>query len=140
MLVRNGPMKKTNCLFLNQTKKINIEQIAQIHERTVGGIKSRQIEIDYKMFNDNIYIENIISNLKLNEFTIRTGIERTQKKYNGKIQKESPQQQMMIEIQPHQENTIEDEIQNIKNDIKELKSLMNQMIGMLNTIYDFEKS
>ena len=92
------------------------------------------------MFNDNIYIENIISNLKLNEFTIRTGIERTQKKYNGKIQKESPQQQMMIEIQPHQENTIEDEIQNIKNDIKELKSLMNQMIGMLNTIYDFEKS
>ena len=52
-------------------KNINIEIIAQNHNRTKGGIYSRCQHIAYKMYLKNISIEEIIEKTKLDEKRIK---------------------------------------------------------------------
>ena len=54
-------------LLQELSENIDIEQIAINHERTSGGIISRINDIAYKMYIDNISMDEIIEKTKLDE-------------------------------------------------------------------------
>jgi hypothetical protein len=49
------------------SKNIDIQLIAQYHNRTIGGINSRRREIAYKLYSNNNSMEDIILKTKLDE-------------------------------------------------------------------------
>lgn len=57
---------------------IDIEIIAQKHNRTIGGINSRRREIAYKMYLKNVSIEEIIRQTKLDNNSIEETIKKKQ--------------------------------------------------------------
>ena len=63
-------------------KNIDIEIIAQNHNRTKGGISSRCQHIAYKMYLKNISIEEIIEKTKLDEKSINKIIENKREETN----------------------------------------------------------
>ena len=105
-------------------KNININIIAQNHNRMIGGIISRQKEIAYKMYLKNSSIEEIIHKTKLDNESIKQIIERKIKKNNAEIKSFS----------------IENEITEIKNDVKELKNVIKELVEMMKAVYEFEDS
>ena len=107
-------------------KNIDIEEIAQNHNRTTGGINSRRREISYKMYLMNISMEEIIEKTKLDEEHIRQTID---KKINYKLKNIT---------EANAQFSIESEIAEIKNDIKELKNTVKELIVMMKAIYEFE--
>ena len=111
---------------LNQN--INIDLISQNHKRTVGGIHSRCREIAYKMFINNISMEEIINKTKLNEKQI---IETIKKRKN------TPPKKIKPIIEPQKLFSLENEVIEMKNDIKELKSSIKELIEMIKAVYDF---
>ena len=102
-------------------KNININIIAQNHNRMVGGIICRQKEIAYKMYLKNSSIEEIVQKTKLDNESIKQIIERKNKK-NSQIKTFS----------------IENEITEIKNDVKELKNVIKELVEMMKAVYEFE--
>jgi hypothetical protein len=102
-------------------KNININIIAQNHNRMVGGIICRQKEIAYKMYLKNYSIEEIVQKTKLDNESIKQIIERKNKK-NSQIKTFS----------------IENEITEIKNDVKELKNVIKELVEMMKAVYEFE--
>ena len=103
-------------------KNININIIAQNHNRMTGGIISRQKEIAYKMYLKNSSIEEIIQKTKLDNESIKQIIER-------KFKKNQPETKQFL---------IENEITEIKNDIKELKNVIKELVEMMKAVYEFE--
>jgi hypothetical protein len=84
----------------------DIVKIAIKHERTIGGIIAKINDIVYKMYIDNISMDEIIEKTKLDEKTIEEVIEKKKAKIkDGKN----------IKIDDNSD------IIEIKNDIKELK-------------------
>jgi hypothetical protein len=82
-------MKRWNETEINQllneiSEDINIEQIANIHHRTVGGIKSRLREISFEFYNNNMPLNEIIEKTKLTENEIYDTINRRQSKKDKK--------------------------------------------------------
>ena len=55
---------------------IDIEIIAQKHNRTIGGINSRRREIAYKMYLKNVSIKEIIRQTKLDNNSIEETIKK----------------------------------------------------------------
>lgn len=100
-------------------KNMDIKLIAEIHKRTIGGIKSRLREIAYNLYIKNISIEEIISKTKLDKNEILKTIKRRQNKTKTLFK-------------------IESEIYEIKNDIKELKITINELLEMMKALYEFE--
>ena len=49
------------------SKNMDIELIAQSHNRTVGGINARRREIAYKLYKNDIPVEEIIVKTKLDK-------------------------------------------------------------------------
>jgi len=109
-------------------KNIDIEIIAQNHNRTIGGINSRCREIAYKMYLKNISMEEIIEKTKLDETNILLTIDK-KKNYEIKIKDKLKETKKVI--------SIENEIFEMKNEIKELKSTIKELIEMIKTIYEF---
>lgn len=97
--------------LLEELKVENIETIAQRHNRTVGGIQSRCKVIANKMFLNGISIDEITSQTKLTKECIEQTIKRRTPKDN--------------------------ELIDIKKDIKELKKSVKEIIEMLKA-YEFE--
>ena len=64
---------------------IDIEIIAQKHNRTIGGINSRRREIAYKMYLKNVSIEEIIRQTKLDNYSIEETIKKRQNNNSKKI-------------------------------------------------------
>ena len=56
--------EEENTLLQELDKNINIEIIAQTHNRTIGGIRGRQRTIAYNMYVKNVSIEEIIRKTK----------------------------------------------------------------------------
>ena len=110
------------------SKNIDIQIIAQSHNRTIGGINARRRRIAYKLYSNNISMEEIILKTKLDENQIIETIKNLQN--NPRICKS------IIEIQ--KPFSIESEIGEIKNDIKELKNTIKELVEMMNAIYEFE--
>ncbi len=112
-------------LFVELNENIDIEQIAQSHNRTVGGIRSRCHYIAYKMYLDNVSMEEIIEKTKLDKKSIQKIIDRKQSNNKKKA-----------ELKP--QISMETEIAEIKNDIKELKNTIKDLVEMMKAVYEFE--
>ena len=109
-------------------KNIDIQAIAQRHNRTTGGINSRRREIAYKLYSNNNSMEEIILKTKLDEDQIIETIKRRQnnvKKCKSVTEIKKP-------------FSIESEIDEMKNDIKELKNTINELVEMMKAVYEFE--
>ena len=107
------------------SKNTDIQAISQCHNRTTGGINARRREIAYKLYSNNISMEEIILKTKLNEHQIIETIKRRQtnvKKCKSVTEIKKP-------------FSIESEIDEMKNDIKELKNTINELIEMLKLVH-----
>jgi len=107
-------------LLESLSKNIDIQAIAQCHNRTIGGINARRKEIAYKLYSSNNSMEDIILKTKLDEDQIIETIKRRQN--NVKKCK----------------SVTEIKIDEMKNDIKELKNTINELVEMMKAVYEFE--
>ena len=119
-------------LLTELDNNIDIEIIAEKHNRTKGSIVSRQKEIAYKMSIKNISMIEIVNKTKLDEITINEYIGRKLIEKKGR----KPKGDKVIS----KELTLENEIIEIKNDIKELKNTLKELVGIMNSVYEFENS
>lgn len=104
-------------------KNMDIETIAQNHKRTIGGINSRRKEIAYKMYLKDASMEEIIEKTKLDEEYIQQTIDK-RKNYNSNKVKETKKAR-----------SFESEM---KNDIKEVKHILQELVEMMKAVYEFE--
>lgn len=125
--------QEESLLLTELNNNIDIEIIAEKHNRTKGSIVSRQKEIAYKMSIKNISMIEIINKTKLDEITINEFIEK--KSYNTNIKKSIKKNEI-----EDKNFSIEDEIDEMKNDIKELKNTLKELVDMMKAVYEFEDS
>jgi len=126
-------------------QQIDILKIAEIHKRTEGGIISRQRHIAYVLYSNKMDIIEISDITKL---PVKKIIELVNKKNSKKKKNESPAR--VCEIELHSNNlkkceinpefSIENELIEMKKDMKDLKNTMNELIIMIKSIYEFEDS
>jgi len=120
-------------LLTELDNNIDIEIIAEKHNRTKGSIISRQNEIAYQMYLKNSSIIEIIDKTKLDEITINEIIAK--KEYSISIKK-------CIKENKIEDNTfsIKDEIIYIKKDINDIKNTLKELVDMMKAVYEFEDS
>jgi hypothetical protein len=110
------------------SKNIDIDLIAQSHNRSLGGINARRKHIAYyKFYCNNISIEEIMVKTKLDSECILATIKTRQ----------NPQDKKQCYVKPF---VIKDEIIEIKNDIREIKNSIKELVAMMNAVYEFEDS
>jgi hypothetical protein len=116
---------------------IDIEMIAQKHNRTIGGINSRRREIAYKMYLKKISIEEIIKQTKLDydciEQTIQKGKTNTSKKIKTK-----EVDNVFISINKNDYTELQNNVKYMKNDIKQIKNTLGELVEMMKAVYEFE--
>lgn len=114
-------------------KNIDIETIAQKHNRTIGGINSRLRQIVYKMYLKKISIEEIIKQTKLDAESINQIVDK-RKNYNSKkITELKNTNSIESEIAD-----LKNDINELKNDIRELKNITKGLVEMMKAVYEFE--
>ncbi len=119
--------EEENTLLQELDKNINIEIIAQTHNRTIGGIKGKQRNIAYKMYVKKVSIEEIIIKTKLDKEEIMNTITR----------KENPQKKKKITQEP-KKVSLENEIIEMRSEIKKLKNTIKELVEMMKAVYEFE--
>ena len=126
--------EEENTLLQELDKNINIEIIAQTHNRTIGGIRGRQRTIAYNMYVKDASIEEIIIKTKLDKEQI---LETITKKEN--TQKKSKKTKITQEqkIEP-KTVSLENEIIGMRSEIKELKNTIKELVEMMKAVYEFE--
>ena len=126
--------EEENTLLQELDKNINIEIIAQTHNRTIGGIRGRQRTIAYNMYVKDASIEEIIIKTKLDKEQI---LETITKKEN--TQKKSKKTKITQEpkIEP-KTVSLENEIIGMRSEIKELKNTIKELVDMMKAVYEFE--
>ena len=102
--------------------------IARNHNRTIGSITARQKVIAYKMYKDNISIEDISNKVKLGRAKIIEAIRK----------REDIISTIIIPPPPKVQFSIESEIREIKKDIAELKTTLGELVEMMKAVYEFE--
>ena len=123
--------EEENTLLQELDKNINIEIIAQIHNRSIGGIRGRQRTIAYNMYVKKVSIEEIIRKTKLDKEQIMETITR----------KENPQKKVKITQEPKIEPkkvSLENELIEMRSEIKELKNTIKELVEMMKAVYEFE--
>jgi hypothetical protein len=123
--------EEENTLLQELDKNINIEIIAQTHNRNIGGIRGRQRTIAYNMYVKKVSIEEIIRKTKLDKEQIMETITR----------KENPQKKVKITQEPKIEPkkvSLENEIIEMRSEIKELKNTIKELVEMMKAVYEFE--
>ena len=123
--------EEENTLLQELDKNINVEIIAQTHNRTIGGIRGRQRTIAYNMYVKKVSIEEIIRKTKLDKEQIMETITR----------KENPQKKVKITQEPKIEPkkvSLENEINEMRSEIKELKNTIKELVEMMKAVYEFE--
>jgi hypothetical protein len=116
---------------------IDIEIIAQKHNRTIGGINSRRQEIAYKMYLQNLSIEEIIKQTKLDYNYIEQIIQKRQNNNSKKI-KTKEIDNVFISINKSDYIELQNDVKNMKNDIKQIKNTLGELVEMMKAIYEFE--
>lgn len=119
--------EEENTLLQELDKNINIEIIAQAHNRSIGGITGRQRTIAYSMYEKKASIEEIIIKTKLDKEQIMEIITR----------KENPQKKVKITQEP-KKVSLENEIIEMRSEIKELKNTIKELVDTMNAVYEFE--
>jgi len=116
-------------------KNIDIDTIAENHNRTTGGINSRCNVIAYKMYLNNIDVEEIIKRTKLSKKEIQYAISLRE---NRPVKKEKEKEKVkttQISIQPKNS-----EIAELKTEIIGLKKDVKEMLRLIHELYAFETS
>ena len=116
---------------------IDIEIIAQKHNRTIGGINSRRREIAYKMYKKNVSIEEIIKHTKLDNNSIEQIIQKRQN-INSNKNKSKELDNVFISINKNNYIELQNDIKNIKNDINQIKKVLGELVEMMKAVYEFE--
>jgi len=116
---------------------IDIEIIAQKHNRTIGGINSRRREIAYKMYLKHVSIEEIIRQTKLDNNSIEEIIKKRQNNNSKKI-KTKEIDNVFISINKNDYIELQNDVKNMKNDIKQIKNTLGELVEMMKAVYDFE--
>ena len=116
---------------------IDIEIIAQKHNRTIGGINSRRQEIAYKMYLKNVSIEEIIRQTKLDNNYIEETIKKRQNNNSNKI-KTKETDNAFISINKKDYIELQNDVKNMKNDIKQIKNTLGELVEMMKAVYEFE--
>jgi len=118
---------------------IDIEIIAQKHNRTIGGINSRRQEIAYKMYLKNISTEEIMKKTKLDYNRIKETIEKKQNNNSKKI-KTKEMDNVLITINKNDYIELQTDVKKMKNDINEIKNTLGELVEMMKAVYDFENA
>jgi len=116
---------------------IDIEIIAQKHNRTIGGINSRRREIAYKMYLKNVSVEEIIRQTKLDNNYIEETIKKRQNN-NAKKIKTKEIDNVFISINKNDYVELQNDVKNMKNDIKQIKNTLGELVEMMKAVYEFE--
>ncbi len=116
---------------------IDIEIIAQKHNRTIGGINSRRREIAYKMYLKNVSIHEIIRQTKLDNNSIEETIKKRQNNNLKKI-KTKEVDNVFISINKNDYIELQNDVKNMKNDIKQIKNTLGELVEMIKAVYEFE--
>lgn len=116
---------------------IDIEIIAQKHNRTIGGINSRRREIAYKMYLKNVSINEIIRQTKLDNNSIEETIKKRQSNNSKKI-KTKEVDNVFISINKNDYIELQNDVKNMKNDIKQIKNTLGELVEMMKAVYEFE--
>ena len=116
---------------------IDIEIIAQKHNRTIGGINSRRREIAYKMYLKNVSINEIIRQTKLDNNSIEETINKRQNNNSKKI-KTKEVDNVFISINKNDYIELQNDVKNMKNDIKQIKHTLGELVEMMKAVYKFE--
>ena len=116
---------------------IDIEIIAQKHNRTIGGINSRRREIAYKMYLKNVSIDEIIRQTKLDNNSIEETIKKRQNNNSKKI-KTKEVDNIFISINKNDYIELQNDVKNMKNDIKQIKNTLEELVEMMKAVYEFE--
>ena len=116
--------EEDNTLLQNLNDNLDITVISSKHERTKGSIISRQKIIAYKMFIDKIPIPEIIEKTKIDILTFNDYIKKKE------VQKPEKKDKF----------SINNEIVDIKNDIRELKKVVIELSEMIRAVYEFEEN
>ena len=116
---------------------IDIEIIAQNHNRTIGGINSRRREIAYKMYLKNVSIEEIIRQTKLDNYSIEETIKKRQNNNSNKL-KTKEIDNVFISINKKDYIELTNDVINMKNDIKQIKNTLGELVEMMKAVYEFE--
>jgi hypothetical protein len=122
------------------SNNIDIETIAQKHNRTVGGINSRRREIAYKMYLKHFSTEEIIRKTKLDYDSIKQTIDKRQCRRQSIDKKNTTTQleNVFISINKNDYTELQNDVKKMKNDIKEIKNAVGELIEMMKAVYDFE--
>ncbi len=125
-------------LLLEQlAENMEIDLIAQTHNRTKGGINARRKEIAYILYCNNHSMEEIIMKTKLDE----DQIVKTINMRNAPKTSQSPKKvKDVITITAANPVSIENELDEIKRDVKELKHIINDLVEMIKAVYEFERT
>ena len=118
------------------SKNIDIQLIAQYHNRTIGGINARRKVIAYKLYINNNSMEEIILKTKLDEELIKDTI----KKQRQNNPKKCKTQQIENSINKSDYIKLQNDVKEIKNDIAELKKTIKELIEMMKAVYEFENT
>ncbi len=122
-------------LLLDSLKNnTDIELIAKTHNRTVGGIYARRREIAYKMYTSNVSTEEIVEKTTLPKEQLIELIKTRQsihKKHKSPTTSTSSTKKTL---------SAKDELAEIKNDIKDIKRTINELVDMMKAVYDFEEA
>jgi len=110
------------------SKNMDIQVIAESHNRTIGGINSRRREIAYKLYSNNNSMEEIILKTKLEETKITEIIKK----------RENNHEKCKSVKEIKKPFSIECEMDEIKNDIKEVKNTIKELVAMMKAVYEFE--
>jgi len=123
---QNWTDEEETLLLEELSKDIDIQLIAECHNRTTGGINARRRVIAYKLYINNNSMEEIICKTKLDEDQITETIKKRQ----------SNPKKSLIEIE--NPRSIKSEIDEMKNDIKEIKNAITELVEMMKAVYEFE--
>ena len=130
--------EEENTLLQELDKNINIEIIAQTHNRTIGGIRGRQRTIAYKMYVKDASIEEIIIKTKLDkEQILKTITKKENKQKKSKKTKITQEPKIEPKIEP-KTVSLENEIIGMRSEIKELKNTIKELVDMMKAVYEFE--
>jgi len=116
---------------------IDIEIIAQKHNRTIGGINSRRREIAYKMYLKNVSINEIIRQTKLDNNSIEETVKKRENNNSKKI-KTKEVDNIFISINKNDYIELQNDVKNMKNDIKQIKNTLGELVEMMKAVYEFE--
>jgi hypothetical protein len=116
---------------------IDIETIAQNHKRTIGGINSRRQYLAYRMYLQNLSIEEITKRTKLDYSCIQQTI---QKKDKHQIKKHTTKviDNVFISINKNDYIGLQNDVHKMKIDIAEIKNTLDELVEMMKAVYEFE--